>query len=237
MSATEKAHTRIQRCLNTTLKFHNDKLNLLLNSIVIIDSFFTLQTFEYRPHILSMTSPQGSDVKLDEKRRRCLELANLHDGITTISFDLWSELGEVIRNLMIANYSSIYRSLRWIIETIAFWRDMEKDNENAKDRFSYYFNKESPMTKRRFSYLYKHILDTSIIEDRLKFKQKYLKKNYSFEDMVRNGHTSKSKSVNKVLDIIIENYKKLYGEFSSVSHVSLRSLIETEKENPEDYLN
>ena len=66
------------------------------------------------------------------------------------------------------------------------------------------------------------VLDTSVIEDRLKLKQKYVKNyaKYSFEDTVKNGHTSKSKTVKKVLDVIVENYKKFCGEFSSVSHVS-----------------
>ena len=36
---------------------------------------------------------------------------------------------------------------------------------------------------------------------------------YSFEDTVKNGHTSKSKTVKKVLDVIVENYKKFCGEF------------------------
>jgi hypothetical protein len=45
------------------------------------------------------------------------------------------------------------------------------------------------------------VLDTSLIEDRLKLKQKYVKNyaKYSFEDTVKNGHTSKSKTVKKVL--------------------------------------
>jgi hypothetical protein len=69
-------------------------LNLLINSIVLIDSLFTLQTLDYRPHVLSITSGNLEfDAKVKEKSRRCLELDN---GITDLSFDLWNELGDHI---------------------------------------------------------------------------------------------------------------------------------------------
>jgi hypothetical protein len=139
---------------------------------------------------------------------------------------------------MIGNYSSVYKFLRWIIETIAFWADMEKDNENAIARFKYYFEEELPMTEKRYSYLERHILDTLIFEEKLKSRQKDVKMNkaYSFGDMVKHGHSSNSKMVNKILDSIVKDYNRLYNEFSSLIHVSLDSLKEIEKQNIEDYL-
>ncbi|HXX96587.1 MAG TPA: hypothetical protein VEL11_05665 [Candidatus Bathyarchaeia archaeon] len=48
--------------------------------------------------------------------------------------DVWEELGESIMNLIISNYRSVFRSLRWII---AFWIDLELD-KNINGVMSYF---------------------------------------------------------------------------------------------------
>jgi hypothetical protein len=61
--------------------------------------------------------------------KRALELANLENNLLNIFPDLWEELGETIRNLVARSYRSVFRSLRWLIESAIFWMYLELDKK------------------------------------------------------------------------------------------------------------
>ncbi|MFZ0897111.1 MAG: hypothetical protein WAZ77_21635 [Candidatus Nitrosopolaris sp.] len=77
-----------------------------------------------------------SKTSFQYKNRYYLKLAQLGiHPITEICIDLWTELGTAIRSLIIGNYSSVYGSLRWIIESMMFWTDIHSEKENFIELF------------------------------------------------------------------------------------------------------
>ena len=72
-----------------------------------------------------------SKTSFQYKNRYYLKLAQLGiHPITEICIDLWTELSTAIRSLIIGNYSSVYGSLQWIIESMMFWTDIHSEKEN-----------------------------------------------------------------------------------------------------------
>jgi hypothetical protein len=67
-------------------------------------------------------------------------MADLEYSLLDMFPDLWEELGEAIRNLIISNYRSVCRSLRGIIESAVFCADMELDkvHNDALAHFNHY---------------------------------------------------------------------------------------------------
>jgi hypothetical protein len=63
-------------------------------------------------------------LRIGQDERRCIGLAVAENNIFDIFIDVAREFGEAIRNIMIRNYNSVPRSLRWILETIIFWANM-----------------------------------------------------------------------------------------------------------------
>lgn len=131
---------------------------------------------EIDAHVSTITKGKcSSKSHLGQKYRRCIELADLENTLLNIFPDLWEELGEAVRNIIIRNYRSVFRSLRWIIESIVFWADLELDKKrnDAMAHFNYYYYNE-PMSDENFHFLSEYIIhyNSDFIDDRLYMKNR-----------------------------------------------------------------
>ena len=61
-------------------------------------------------------------------------------------------ISTAIRSLIIGNYSSVYGSLRWIIESMMFWTDIHSEKENFIELFEF-FAGLARLSKNQFSKL------------------------------------------------------------------------------------
>ncbi|MGB6594528.1 MAG: hypothetical protein WA323_14355 [Candidatus Nitrosopolaris sp.] len=88
-----------------------------------------------------------------------------------------------IRSLIIGNYSSVSRSLRWIIDSAVFWTDMQSDYATASAIYEHYSNSQ-PMDNREYSYLLRHTTDLNyeLLEERLSLKDRW--KKYTIGDIL-----------------------------------------------------
>ena len=83
---------------------------------------------EIDPHVSNISD--GKYVlkkKLSEKVRRALELTDEENTLLEMTMNLWFELGKALRNLMIGNYGSVYRSLIYMSNT-----HTEDDSKSSK---------------------------------------------------------------------------------------------------------
>jgi hypothetical protein len=138
---------------------------------------------------------------------------------------LWEELGEAIRNLIISNYRSVYRSLRWIIESTVFWANMELDKKygDAKAHFNNYYHNVS-MSKDNISFLYEYIIhyNLDLINEHLHLKEKYGKP--QFKETVKNlTKLTKDENVKRTIGKIRQEPESLYHDFSAFAHISIES--------------
>ena len=157
----------------------------------------------------------------------CVELACLENNITDIFFDLIREFGESIRNLIIGNYNSVPRSLRWIIESAIFWANMQDDNRNSTEAFYHYCN-YLPISKTRFQYLRSQVKEVNyqILVERLFLIDEWRK---SFRDILPKISVIKadSKFFKNVRNFSFEKkIGSLYHQFSSYEHITLQTLSE-----------
>jgi hypothetical protein len=190
---------------------------------------------EIDPHLMNISGGKYlSKRKLSEKARHELELTNREYTLEEIIMNLWFELGEAIRNLLIGNYGSVHRSLRWILESAVFWTYLQIDTEqNAKEIFEEYL--EESVDRKRYGYLSEHISDMNqiIFDEHLHIKEKFGKP--SVKEMInslesykiKDDTTKDAQATNKTIGGIISELSYLYHEFSGMIHISLDALHET----------
>jgi hypothetical protein len=164
------------------------------------------------------------------------EVKDFEDTLVNIFPDLWEELGEAIRNLIVSNYRSVFRSLRWIVESVVFWADIELDKKynDAIAHFDNYYHNYS-MSKENTSFLSEYIVHYNIdlIDERLHLKEKYGKP--TFKESVNNlTHLNKDKKIEKVVDKIQRELNTLYHDFSAFTHISMES-YQRDWDNPGYY--
>ncbi len=226
----------ISKQVEETLGVHDIDLDLLVRTTDVIEHFFMGEEMGIDAHILKITKGKYSHKSdLGFRYKRAIELADLENTILDIFPDLWEELGEAIRNLIISNYRSVSRSLRWIIESIVFWADVELDkkiNDAISHSNDYYQNLS--MAKENYSFQSEYILhyNRDHLDDRLYLKERDGKPGFgesvnSLNPLKRDGIISQVTKIQKEL-------KALYHDFSAFTHISVESLRRG-WENPEYY--
>jgi len=221
-------------------KYQYNRLNLLIETTDLMQDFFMGYAWDIEPHLSTVT--RGKYLlrsKLPQKAQRALELANLENTLVDIFPDLWEELGEVIRNLVASNYRSVYRSLRWLIESAMFWMDIELDKKfnNAIDHFdNYYISMPKPHS---YSFNQEYIIhyNSDLLEERLRLKEKYerpsigesAKRLEDFKISRKSNPQIKSNEdritlINSAITKMGKQQKELYHEFSAFSHITIETL-------------
>jgi len=115
----------MKKCMRQTLRKQKEQLDILLDTAQEIQIVFVAEINYSDAHIPNITKGKYiSRSMLTEKDQRCLDLAVKHNAFYYIFSNLWIELGESIRSLIIGNYNSISQSLRWMIESTALYVNM-----------------------------------------------------------------------------------------------------------------
>lgn len=237
---TQRTNDLILSCMNQTLRNHDDELTSLIIALDIIDSFFQIEGDEYEAHYKKITWHKSkSKTSFQYKNRYYLKLAQLGiHPITEICIDLWTELGTAIRSLIIGNYSSVYGSLRWIIESMMFWTDIHSEKENFIELFEFFRKDEPRLSKNQFSKLYYHEFEMAHIlpDEQLRLKEKFDRRHFE-EATLKAISVFRNYNVNKdVIETISKTLGSLYKEFSALGHISSHSLEMIEKRKRlEDY--
>jgi plastocyanin len=219
---TERFYKIINKSTLETLKTNKQELEDLFETVGIAESYFISELIQVDAHIPNITGgkfPSKSGMSLKDKQ--CVDLVYLENTALDLVLNLSSELGECMRSLLIGNYSSVSRSLRWILEYTLFCTYIKNDRkQSAKDRFDHYY--EERMTKTNFNYLSRQVFDMNacLLDERLRFKEQHVEP--KFEQMVNNLSTFAK--VSKGFQKIQERIRKLYREFSGVIHPSKDSI-------------
>jgi hypothetical protein len=215
---------------------HSHEMDTLKKAIDVLEDFFMEDAVEIDPNLSNISGGKYvSRRRLSIKARRALDLANVDNTLLEMIINLWFELGEARRNLIIGNYGSVHRSLRWILESGVFWTYLQIDKEqNAKKLFEDHL--EDSIDKKRYEYLTEHLFDVNqiIFDKHLHIKEKFGKP--SIKEMInslefykkKNNKTKDDHNPNKTIGYIISELSGLYHDFSALVHISLNSLDETE---------
>lgn len=129
----------INRSSSLTVKKNAKDIDSILEIAGYIEIFIREESMNYEHHLLKITN--GKITKFDNLplgQQRAIDLARREFSINLIFFEVWEELGKAIRSLLSANYSGTNRSLRWIIESIVFWADMQLDGHTARENYYHY---------------------------------------------------------------------------------------------------
>jgi hypothetical protein len=187
-------------------------------------------------HVSNISRGKITSISAASKNQKlCMDLVR-RLFVNTIFFDLCRELGEAIRSLVIGNYSSVSRSLRWIIESAVFWTDMQGDGWTASEAYEHFTTVDPPIDSKQYSYLSRHISDLNhdLLEDRLSLKVKWGK--YGIDDILHNLIRQADGAYNKPKHHSLkEEIKQLYNELSEFHHISIESLQEMDKTLRTDY--
>lgn len=220
-----------------TLNSNRKDLETLAKTISKLE-LFGIESQMGDAHVSNISMGKITSISAASKnQKRCMDLIRREYFLNTIFFDLCRELGEAIRSLVIGNYSSVSRSLRWIIESAVFWTDMQGEYWTASAAYEHFTTLDPPMDIKEYSYLRRHISDLHYyqLEDRLSLKEKW--KKYSIRDILEGnvilqaegaykkpkGHSFKSE------------IEQLYKELSGFDHISIESLQEIDKTLRTDY--
>lgn len=220
-----------------TFRAHGIDLDSLMKTTNVIEHFFIGEAMDIEPHISSVTDKKYSSKNdLSLRSKRCIDLVNLENTMLNIFPNLWEELGEAIRNLIISNYRSVYRSLRWIIESTVFWANMELNKKygDAKDHFNNYYHNVS-MSKENISFLSEYVIhyNLDLINEHLHWKEKYGKP--QFKETVNNlTKLTKDENVKRIISKIRQEIESLYHDFSAFTHISIESYTRN-WDNPDYY--
>jgi len=168
--------------------------------------------------------------EIPEIQRRCIRLAARCDTSGLVFFDLWRELGQAVRELMCANYDSIPRSLRWMIEACVFWADMQLDGDSAKEMFEHFWSQRSKLTKREFDRVFIEIfrLDEERLAERLRFKEKY--RGPSIGEIMNNLSVLKNRPGKYEGHRLRDSITAFYKESSGYAHATLSTFEEIQME-------
>ncbi|OLD02729.1 MAG: hypothetical protein AUJ07_08135 [Crenarchaeota archaeon 13_1_40CM_3_53_5] len=225
VSSASKMQALMGKCARESMQHHGKELNEFLRFAGEFE-YLAIKWHEPKIHykvVVGDISFKGSDILA----KRAVDLALRHDASGLLVFDLWRELGQAVRSLLICNYESVPRSLRWMIEASAFWADMQLDAMSAHEWFEMYYKQRSKINENEYRRLFDEIYSTSSarFEERLFLKEKYRRPRLG--EVLDNLKLSIAKPANN-LDpgAIKRNLRKLYSEFSESSHVTLRTVRE-----------
>jgi hypothetical protein len=217
-------------CVDQTIAEKEEELKSIMKIAQAIQTTVITELNDPHPHVAQITSRKYDDIsKLPITYERCVELANKHNAVDEIFANLWLELGESIRNLIIGNYGSIPRSLRWMLESTLFYADFQEDSGNAVEQFNEYLQEESPLRERRYRYLLHHIDDSNfeLLDERLLLKERYEINFSRIKEQVKIfGDARYPKEVKGIPGELSELYRK----FSALIHISQQSLEEKERD-------
>jgi hypothetical protein len=226
VSLSKKTSKSMIGCLKRSLNKNGQEIEILIETVAKIE-LFMIESKNYEPHIDYISEGKFTSLKsLNINNKRYMILVNKGYLLSEFYFDILREIGEAIRSMLIGNYHSISRSLRWIIESSVFFADMQSDNIIANESYQYYIE-EIDFTKQNFDYLRSHIYNSKseLISERLFLKVKW--KKYNLEDMINNKILSENIKFSKPKGYTLkENIKKLYNQFSGYEHISEESLSE-----------
>lgn len=216
----------VKKCEEKTLATHPKELSSLLGMLNNIGWFVSYEGLDPGPHISNIIGRgYSSKDRLSKRSRRCIDLVGEEIEPLQIFLDLIFEIGESVRNVIVGNYASVHRSLRWVIELTLFWVDLEDEKEeNARDHYEYYLKNES-MAKERYYYLREHILhrNKELFEERLNIKEQYDTR--SFKETVNDLDIIKKYKGSELQNNQIKTQlTELYSELSQIIHVTSESL-------------
>jgi hypothetical protein len=225
VSLSKKTSKSMISCLKRSLK-NEKEIDILIETVAKIE-LFVIESVTYEPHIDLISEGNFTSLKsLNINNKRYMILVNKGYLLLEFYFDIFREIGEAIRSMLIGNYHSISRSLRWIIESSVFFADMQSDNLVAIESYKYY-KEEIDLTKQNFDFLrnYTYNSKSELISERLFLKEKW--KKYNLSDMIHNKILSENIKFGKPKGYSLkENINELYKQFSGYEHISEESLSE-----------
>jgi hypothetical protein len=205
------------------------RINTLLD-IAAAFEYLVIEWSDATLHIERVTDKKYRSVRQAPKEVRwSLRLAGRHDKCELVFYDLWRELGQALRELLCANYDSVQRSLRWMIETCIFWADMQLDGPSVKDMFEDYCSQKGRLTSKEFKRAFSEIysMNEARLEERLVFKEKF--RGPSLGEIAGNLAILKTTPKYKG-HLLREELLKYYRAFSEYVHITLTTAKEVSLE-------
>jgi hypothetical protein len=235
ISSSDKMHKMILKVANQTLRFHSRKIDVFLNFLGQVE-YFLIDTTDVNPHISTISHLRYTHRRIDAGHKMVVELSCLENTITDIFFDLVKEFGEAIRSLIIGNYNSIPRSLRWILESTIFWASMQDESRDSTEAFDDYC-RHLPISKTKFKYLRGELrqVNYELLVQRLSLKDEW---HVSFRDIVSKIGVIKTNSnfFKKVRDFSFDKkIHSLYHHFSTYEHITFETLSEIDDSLRSDF--
>lgn len=226
----------VYRCGQDTLNSNRKDLEVLTGTVSKLE-IFAIESETADAHVFNISKGQIKSITAASRdQKRHMKLVERQYSLNVIFFDLCRELGEAIRSLIIENYSSVSRSLRWIIESAVFWTDMQCDYATASVTYEDYSNSQ-PMDNQEYSYLLRHTFDLNyvLLEERLSLKERW--KKYTIRDILDHNVTLNAEhAYKKPKDHSLKKEIELaYKELSGFDHISPNSLQEIHKTFRTDY--
>jgi len=223
--STKKMVAYIDKCIKNSLTDENrKKLDLLLDTAARIE-YWTLpdRKTNREIHYKKISNGKIPSLKMKELDIRLIDLTNRYFTFGEIFFDLWYELGVAIRNCIIGDYRNVAKSLRWILETACFWANFQLKLGKAPDIFRDLSDDFTKISKREYVDLFHEIriVNRTRLEERLTMKHELGKPTFpEIANEIRNFERGIK------LNELIESLKFYHKEFSSLIHVSTRTLEE-----------
>ena len=235
ISSGDKMHKMILNTANETLRSHGRKIDLFLKVLAQVE-YFVIDTVDVDAHISKITHLRYTHRSIDAGHKMCVELACVENTITDIFFDLVKEFGEATRSVIVGNYNSIPRSLRWILESTIFWANMQDENRNSTEAFEDYCE-HLPISKTRYKYLRGQIrqVNYDLLVQRMTLKDEW---HISFRDIVSkiNVIKSDSKFFRKPKGFSFDSkIRSLYHVLSTYEHTTFETLSEIDYDLRSDF--
>ena len=226
----------IYDCGMITLNSNRKDLEILTKIISELE-LFGIESQMVDAHVSNISMGKITSISAASKnQKQCIDLVRRGYFLNTIFFDLCRELGEAIRSMFIGNYSSVSRSLRWVIESAVFWTDMQGEYWTASAAYEHFTTLDPPMDNKEYSYLRRHISDShyDLLEDRLSLKVKW--KKYGVNDVLGDNVILQAQGAYKPKGHSLESeIRQVYKELSGFDHISIESLQEIDKTLRTDY--
>ncbi len=215
----------VESSLRKTMEKEGDSLSKLLR---------VAGEFEYIGLSFDEADFHASEIIRHSKRRprkrvdeafSCAKLALAHQTSTLAFLDIWREFGQAVRELLIADYEGAYRSLRWMLETTAYWADMQSGYPTSTEFFEAYYDEWKGASREDFGDAVEDIrrVTKARFHERLIFKDRY--RRLDLQEVLNNLIVLKGQDEKGVpRSSIRQNIRDAYSFFSAYSHFTGETL-------------
>ena len=213
------------KCSRTTIRRNRKMVDLFLEICGKLE-YLVIGWHDLERHGRILALRSGIPIT-STKAKRAATLALRHDTSSLVFFDLWRELGQAVRSLLIGNYESVYRSLRWIVEASVFWADMQLDGQSAPEQFKWYYGQRGKLNESEYDRMFHELftIGSARFEERLLFREKFRRLTAG---EILNGlkFAGSNHPTGVEPSVVKKSLREIYSNLSEYSHLTLATVHE-----------